>query len=83
MSETELAAAETAAQRMISEFLEMHNVCGVRIFFTMKVGPSIAARHYGNGDFYSIKGWIHDWLTIQDERARIETQRQEKPEEEI
>ncbi len=40
-------------------------------------GGDVGADSLGKGDIYSTQGQVKEWLTIQDERARIETRRQE------
>lgn len=57
--------------KFIQQLFEHHNISGIRIFVTAKDGPYIWGNDIGNGDFYSIEGFIQKWMARQDERVRI------------
>lgn len=69
-------AAKAAAKKLIAQFLELHDVCSVRIFFVMNGAGRVTCQDVGNGDIYSMQGGVREWLLIQDESARIIARRE-------
>jgi hypothetical protein len=56
-------------QRFVQD-LQEHHLVNVRIFVTGNRAGQCRGESYGNGDIYSILGYVREWLIQQDERAK-------------
>ena len=80
MSALGISAIERDIGTMLQSLLERHTPCSIRVFVTMNEGGKSFGKSWGNGDFYSMLGYVSEWMDIQKEAARIETrQRNSQP----
>ncbi len=73
MSEREIIEAKV--NRFIDELLEHHSL-NIRVFITQTNCGQSATANYGKGDWYSIFGYLHEYLSIAKEQAAIEARKE-------
>lgn len=67
-------------QKFLGQFLEHHTVCSIRVFVTLSEGGQSKGTSFGNGDFYSMMGYVGEWLETQREESRIQARRHHEEE---
>lgn len=80
MSQQAVEAAEESIRKFVTQFMEHHDACAIRVFLTMKGGGTLSVRDIGDGDIYSIEGFIRQWLIQSEERIRIMTRKEQESE---
>ncbi len=70
-----IEAAEKDIKAFLEKFLEFHTPCSIRVFVTMREGTNAFGKSWGDGDFYSMLGYVQEWLDCQREASRIETRK--------
>ncbi len=76
MSEREIIEAKV--NRFIDELLE-HHALNIRVFITKTSCGTSETLNLGKGDWYSIYGYLHEWLSIANEQGRIEARKDATP----
>lgn len=76
MSEREIIEAKV--NRFIDELLEHHNL-NIRVFITQTQAGVSSTMNFGKGDWYSIYGYLHEYLSIAKEQAAIEARKEANP----
>jgi len=77
MTPSSLVRIEKDIEAFLLRLAEAHTPVAVRVFVTMNEGGQSYGKSFGSGDFYSMIGYVSEWLDIQRERSRIETRNQE------
>lgn len=70
--------AENEIKAFLDRFMEHMTPCAIRVFVTMKEADNCMGHSIGRGDFYSIAGYVGEWLEIQHERTRVATRREDR-----
>lgn len=66
---------EKAIEAFLRQFQEHHTPCAIRVFVTMNEGGNSFGKSWGGGDFYSMLGYVAEWMDTQREANRIETRK--------
>jgi hypothetical protein len=72
---------ETAAKKLVAEFMEHHTGMSVRMFVNWTEEGKSSAYSTGGGDWYSQYGQIREWVLVQEERARHQAIRKDEDDE--
>lgn len=72
---TEREVIEAKVNRFIDELLEHHSL-NIRVFITQTQAGTSATFNLGKGDWYSIYGYLHEYLSVANEQGRIEARRE-------
>ncbi len=65
-------------REIIDERLEHHNL-NIRVFITQTQCGTSETMNFGKGDWYSIYGYLHEYLSVANEQGRIEARRESEP----
>ena len=66
---------EARVSRFIDELLEHHHL-NIRVFITQTQAGRSTTLNLGKGDWYSIYGYLHEYLAIAKEQAAIEARQE-------
>ncbi len=72
---SETAVIEEKVKKFVRALQEMH-IVNVRVFVTGNSGGVSRGYNFGDGDIYSMLGYVREWLIQHDESARLEERRE-------